>query len=129
MSNFSGFLSNFVSTDSTINGINDILSNVSPSIETGVTGYYGRYFYLGDLLIQFSSGLNTTTKLSTGENTLSFPISFSNTPYCVLVSPNNATGTGSNDPAIVVTSFTSNVFTVNIAGNNTNVSFIAIGPR
>lgn len=127
MATFSGFLSSFGTSIPT-----DIISSVSAPVLlswNGVTGngnYWGRYFYLGNLLVQFSD-TNTNgspTQGTSGQATLSFPIPFSSEPYVVNISPYISNNTPSS-----VYSSTATSFTYNVSNNTGIISFIAIGPR
>lgn len=147
MSNFSGFISSFTGS----NVSNDILSTVlfyksynqyTTSNNVRTTTTYNNpysvsiptdnqdgYFYIGNLLIQFSA-TNRTSYYNLHNNvnvTFNFPVSFSTAPFCVVLT---ATGDGN----ILAVSTTSNVsFEWNTdslaAGYSTNCMWIAIGPR
>ena len=129
MANNSNFTSNFNNTT----GIFDILSSVSGSISLSKNiadgPYNGRYFYLGNLLIQFSdinAGFPSTSAAGSGYN-INFPRSFGGTPYSVALYPiSHLSGANSN---IALTDCNSTTFTFSISGARAAVGFIAIGPR
>ena len=116
----------------------DILSTVSDAVILNGEGtggdnkYKGRYFYLGNLLIQFSdfSGdfPKSLTKTSDGnEVDISFPISYDSKPYSVILTP---TKSGSSDNFyITLRNITKSGFEYSIGQNKGNTGFIAIGPR
>ena len=137
--NFSGFLSLFTNTTSTND---DILSDVSNQITlissgttlNGVKGpYYGRYFYVGNLLIQFSDFSTSYPPPSNvtsggGSATINFPIAFSSKPYAVILTPTNNSGSNLNT-YITLTSYTASSFSFHIGNDNGSTGFIAIGHR
>ncbi len=110
----------------------DILSSVSEPILTAAStynNYYGYYFYLGDLLIQFTDlqGQNLTTK--SGGITINYPQNFPTTPYIVLTSVCKI-GNGSNVNApITLINNIGFVCTLGPSGNSGVPMFLAIGPR
>jgi hypothetical protein len=123
----SGFISYF---DSSSNSI-DILSSISDSIlctNTTNNNYYGRYFYLGNLLIQFADNTTFPGNDNTGNYTLNFPIAFSSTPYLVLVC---AIKNGSNNYNIYTTVLSQNStsFQIHIGNDDGAFAWFAIGPR
>lgn len=127
MANNSNFTSNFSNTTSYL----DILSSVSTRRDSSLSpGYYSRYFYLGNLLIQFSDisqyGIDTTFLKQTSI-TLDFPVAFSSKPYCVFLTT-GMPGTAGN-ANVTLNSFTNSTFTCNIAVNNAYILYFAIGPR
>ena len=131
--NFSGFLSNFSGT-ATPNI--DIIKNTSPQIgplTTSLNGggsYYGRYFCLGDLLIQFSDFSSGISPGSSTQNTfyMEYPLQYDSTPYCVIL--NSVKQENQNFPCnLTLISFTAIKFTFNISSDNGEVSFLVIGPR
>jgi len=134
MSQNSNYITNFNGSASFI----DIISSLSSQIEYVYTvngtvyqdsGHYARYFYLGNLLIQFSDispyayGAATPNK---GNITINFPINFSSTPYYIGVTPFSSNT--ANSP-LTITYFNNVGFSVAVSNNNTYVTFIAIGPR
>lgn len=125
---FSGFLSNFTGSS----GFTDMLSTATTSIPVvqsgGITGY-ARYFYLGNLLIQFSdvSGGPIPSRTSGSSiYTQPYPTAFSSNPYTVLISYTN---TGGNNGYASLRSTGSTGFDFTIGSNNGNITWTAIGPR
>ena len=122
--NFSNFISNFTDLSnidivSSVSGQFPLVSNPPTTIE--ITG---RYFFIGNLLIQFSS--NTISNQTTGSYTIPFPISYDTTPYTVMLTATR----DDNSPVIVVLkSFNTTSFEFAISDNGGWCTFIAIGPR
>jgi hypothetical protein len=139
---FSNFISTFNGTD-----LIDIMSTVSDKSELvfsdGTGGpYYGRYFCVGDLLIQFSSLAGQTTypsQLELSNNgtiyTLSFPREYDTTPYIVMPFPirlgyQPGTVTDNNWGAVTTLSYiTPTNFSFRLSDYAAGVGFLAIGPR
>ena len=123
----SGLISYF---DSSSNPI-DIISAVSDSIQctnTTNNNYFGRYFYLGNLLIQFADNTTIPGNDNTGYYYLYFPIEFSTTPYLVLVCALKDSTDNNNIYATVI-SQNSTSFGFHIGNNAGAVAWLAIGPR
>lgn len=123
----SGFISYF---DSSSNSI-DILSTISDSIlctNTTNNNYYGRYFYLGNLLIQFADNTTFPGNDNTDNYTLNFPIEFSSTPYLVLVCPIKDNTDNTNIYTTVLSQSTTG-FGIHIGNNAGAFAWFAIGPR
>jgi hypothetical protein len=142
MVNYSGFLSTFANTS----GTNDIMSTV---VTTGATGNGGKwvdpnyvyttysygYMYIGELLVQFTTGVTTSDLpyvADTGSNnaiTIYYPLVFgTGGPYCVLANP--APGGGLNNYTVTVTSCYSSSFVVETGNSNTGyIQYLAIGPK
>jgi hypothetical protein len=124
-SNFSSFFEG----DSEI----DIVSSVSDKVQinpipfSGVA-YYGRYFYLGNLLIQFTSVFPTFDLNSGNEFTFNFPKAYTSTPYCIMACPVKDDDDNFN-LFITVVSFDTKEFTIHVGNNDGNFYFVAIGPR
>lgn len=120
--NFSNFISNF-SGSSDI----DIVSSVSDQ-KTLVGNTVGRYFCIGDLLIQFSANTQVLSNQSTGPYTLPFPYTYDSNPYTVMLT---ATRNSNDNNSVIATlqSFDASGFTFSISNNKGWVNFIAIGPR
>lgn len=131
MTSNSNFLSNFnIGGGSLI----DIMSTVSGPIP--LTAYssssdyyhtfYGRYFYLGNLLIQFSdiSQGNLPTPGSGKTVTTTFPIPFSAPPYTVLL-----TAKGAKTYYVLFDTTSTNFEAKNEGDNAASFAFLAIGPR
>jgi len=136
MANNSNFSSNFSNTTSYIDilssrsdSINILVTSQSGGTTTTYTNYYARYFYLGNLLIQFSDIANgiPTEIPKQATATIYFPISFSGKPYCVMLTSGQSDG-GGNSPATLNT-INNNRFTCNIGNNDASILFFAIGPR
>jgi hypothetical protein len=142
---YSGFISNFSSNFSENSSYLDILSSSSSSVALTGTPVgpssapysygHGRYFYIGNLLIQFtdypSSGFFYVLPNDTAI-TIDFPIAFSGVPYSVvpysIIPPTQANPAPGNAPITLNSAINSN-FSISIASNPSCVGFIAIGPR
>lgn len=126
MSFNSNFLSDFGGNLSSI----DILTSVSSSskLTTNLLGtYYGRYFEIGNLLIQFTDFSTGFPEIS--ENGfiyyVNFPKAYSSKPYSIM-----ATSCNTGESAfLTVTNYSTTSFDVHIGNYPTAVSFIAIGPK
>lgn len=136
MSGFSNFITKFNGTTRTENSNIDIISNyVSVSSNNSAYGHTGNdyYFYLGNLLIQFSGTPISTLSgapLTNGNSyifTLPGPKTSTNVPWVVLVSDVSSSNTIVNVTSIGY-NVNSNVFTAKIGNANGNFSWIAIGP-
>jgi len=142
---YSGFLSMLQNTNGSqaIGGYNltDILSTVVSGISLdapGISGYTGGYFYLGNLLIQFSdfSGTSTSTSavqpnyVSTGNYSVSFPIEYPSLPYIVIISGTSGQNNTENlNIYATLITYTVNGFEAHIGNQSGAFSFLAIGPR
>jgi hypothetical protein len=128
MSGFTGYYSGFLTNFEGSTGFMDMLSTATTSIPVvqsgGVTGY-ARYFYLGNLLIQFSDGIVGERGQGTSY-TQPYPTTFSSAPYTVLISYTN---TNNNSGYATLESTGSTGFEFRVGGNNGNVTWMAIGPR
>ena len=142
---YSGFLSNF--NESIGSGSNyDLLSTVSYKSGTyatqgggNPTDYNGGYFTLGKMMIQFTriDNFYTTNNISNLTNdtgyTITFPKPFSDTAYCVIVTP---TATDDSYGAITfqndnLTADSFNIYVQTITGfslGTLGITYIAIGP-
>lgn len=125
--NFSNFISNFTDLSNI-----DIVSSVSDRITliaspNATAQQYGRYFCIGDLLIQFSSNDSTISNQTTGAYTLPFPYTYDSTPYTVMLTPTD-NGNG-NRVNVTLQSFNKSGFSFELINNNGWCTFIAIGPR
>lgn len=116
----------------------DILSTVSDAViltgdgTGGDDKYKGRYFYLGNLLIQFSDFSsefpNSLSKTSGGKDVvINFPISYDTQPYSVILTPTKSSS--SDNFYITLRMITTSGFEYSIGQNNGNTGFIAIGSR
>lgn len=126
--NFSNFISNFTDLSNI-----DIVSSVSaevtlkaivtgtPSITIDVSG---RYFCIGNLLIQFNSG--TISNQTETSYTMPFPYTYESNPYTVILTPTNTSGNRVN---VTLESFNTSSFVFEISNNKGWANFIAIGPR
>jgi hypothetical protein len=123
MTENSGFASFFGGDSKT-----DILSTVSGKVEIFDFSNYGRYVYLGNLLIQFSDISSFPTLTGGTEFTFEFPKAYTSTPYCVMVSAAKYEAENSFE-FVTLVSFDTKGFTFNIIGDTGNISFVAIGPR
>jgi hypothetical protein len=130
--NYSGFLSNFFSTTGTSGNYTDILSTIIVNIGTtqtdpdgtGVVSNQGCYFYLGNLLIQFSNGTTGSRNAGTGYYQY-YPIPFNTIPYVVLLS---ATSPNSSTICTLLDN-TTDYFHFKIGNSDGNIMYIAIGER
>lgn len=108
----------------------DILSSLSVATLTPAStysNYFGYYFYLGDLLIQFTDLQGQNLPTVTGSNvTINYPLLFPTTPYIVLVSV--FAGGGVNAPITYINNV-GFVCNVGPSGNAGVPMFLAIGPR
>ncbi len=131
MTSNSGFTSSFNGTEP----VKDIITSVSDSIVlpnnmNGGGTYYGRYFCLGDLLIQFTDFSQGINPGSSTPNTyfMNYPIPYTTTPYTVIVSPYKKED--QNFPVnMTIVNIYSNLFTFNLSNRNGEIGFIVIGPR
>lgn len=116
----------------------DILSKASDAYTLTGNGtgggdkYKGRYFYLGNLLIQFSdfsAELPNSVSVTSGGNSvgINFPIPYESPPYSVILTP---TKSGSDDNFfITLREISKTGFNFSVGQNSGNTGFIAIGPR
>ena len=125
-SNFnSNFISNLMMIDSSSNAqLTDILSNVSdsvPSLDSSQesTNYYGRYFCLGNFLIQFNDAPSSTGYAGGGDTSLTFPYPYDDIPYSVVTTNNSNNNLGFNKTSI----------TLSTGNFDSSFNFLAIGPR
>jgi hypothetical protein len=136
--NYSGFLSNLINTSYGSGSFTDILSTVSPQITLTTSlvdvnynsiAAYGRYFCLGDLLIQFSDNSGNTSPTQAVQSTFTtyYPYPYESNPYVVLVSSFNSGNTWPSSASL--TTYTNSSFNFHISSNNGNISFLVIGPR
>ena len=123
--NFSNFISNFTDLSNI-----DIVSTVSPRIgiytNLSLNTYYGRYFCIGNLLIQFNDNAPFPNQVNDSYEIL-FPKSYDSNPYTVMLTADN---NGNNNPVTAtLKSFTNTSFTFRTDTNSGWVNFVAIGPR
>lgn len=123
--NFSNFISNFTNLSnidiiSSVSGQVTLVANPSTTVQV-----VGRYFCIGDLLIQFSSNMLSTNQDET-TYTLPFPYPYDATPYTVMLTPTNV---GGNRVNVTLQSFDQSSFVFNISNNKGWANFVAIGPR
>ena len=128
--NFSNFISNFTDLSNI-----DIVSSVSGQVVLQINPsktdvFYGRYFCIGDLLIQFSDTSSYTDGVFPDQKnalyTIDFPYNYDATPYTVMLIPTNING---NTVTATPNTFDKNSFTVLTDTDKGWVNFIAIGPR
>ena len=125
-------MSNYIAIGPITNSINvttsnnsNILTNFNISdgaycdIISSVKNNNGYYFYLGQLLIQFSN--NTSVSSS---SIVTFPISYTSLPYTLLLTLNKNTSTA----AMCLKSLTTSNFTISFT-SNLSLNYIVIGPR
>ena len=119
--NFSNFISNFTDLSNI-----DIVSSVSGSVVQSGDSMVGRYFCIGNLLIQFNDN-NSFPNQNIGGYQISFPIAYDATPYTVML-----TGTdinNNNQVTATLKAFGKTNFSVEIDTNQGWFNFVAIGPR
>lgn len=132
---FSGFLTNFITTNGGSGDFTDILSDLAsgaqqtiffgPGQSAGVNINW-KYFYLGNLLIQFTSGINNAN-LNTGNYFLNYGINYSTaTPYFILLTAvdTNTGGTGS----VTLNSLNASTFYFSTTGG-VSLTALVIGPK
>lgn len=135
MANYSGFLTNFISTNGGSGDFTDILSDLvdggsqpitdRDQANTGVTIDW-KYFYLGNLLIQFTKNITGNLKNS-NPYTLNYGLSYTSAqPYFISLT---ATDTGTDDGTGSVTLNTINKekFTFSTSGG-VSLTALVIGP-
>lgn len=127
---YSNLLSNFSGPLNTSDVLTQVSAPVSLTVNPSASStYYGRYFVIGNLLIQFSSidqgfpgQFNEATTY-----TLYYPLSYASTPYSISLT---GTTTGGNFPAsITLQTVASDNCTFRVSNNNGGVTFFVIGPR
>jgi hypothetical protein len=122
--NFSNFISNFTDLSSI-----DIVSSVSGQSAI-MMNFNGRYFCIGDLLIQFSDTSDKTDGLysdqSQDEWTVNFPITYDTVPYTVMLTP---TSRNNNRVNVTLKDVTKTEFKFQINNNDGWITFVAIGKR
>ena len=127
--NFSNFISNFTDL-SNIDIVSSVSNSVPLIVDPSTDGeVVGKYFCIGNLLIQFSSS-GIISDQGTKSFTVPFPYSYDATPYTIML-----TGTRKDDNNQVIAtlqSFDTSGFTFSISSSSNSggwVNFIAIGPR
>ena len=114
--------SNYISGSLTQNSTEtpDIVSSVSGSVVlTTDVEYCGRYFCLGNLLIQFNDSPNCIETSGSTMPTIMFPYPYDTTPYSVIINNYNKTSMTFNNSSI----------SLGDTYDNAYLNFIAIGPR
>jgi hypothetical protein len=145
---FSNFISKFNASSNNMDASNiDLMTTVSNSVKLiyndgGGGPYYGRYFCVGNLLVQFSdfstqaqdpSGITLSNYASF--YTLSFPNPYETIPYCVMpyvVRPGYQPGksTDNNWGAVATLSYmTEQNFSFRLSNYAAGIGFLSIGPR
>jgi hypothetical protein len=117
------------------NPITDILTTVSSAIVLsnnmdGGGTYKGRYFCLGDLLIQFTdfSSYIGVASSTTGTYSIYYPTPYNVVPYNVMVVPIKVEN--QNFPVnLTIVDIYNDRFTFNISTHNGEIGFLVIGPR
>ena len=142
MSIYSGFISSFNNSLPTTN--TDLMSGVVTgqgpvgttsqgawvSTSGTQTGYYYGYMYIGELLVQFTRGLSSSSMPYTTGTAIKiyYPIEFGGTgAYCVLANPLSISSNA--DYTVCVTGSDTRWFTVQTANGGGYIQYIAIGPR
>ena len=126
--NFSNFISN-LSGSSNIDIVSSVSDQVSLTASPSTTvQVMGRYFCIGDLLIQFSS-IMLSKNQSKGGYTLPFPYSYDATPYTVMLTGTNSDDNNNNSVIATLQSFDTSGCSFSISNNQGWSNFVAIGPR
>ena len=129
------FNSHVFINDLTVNNL-DLLKLVSVAKDMSGNGgnYSGRYFCVGDLLIQFSDFSDIfPTPLVEGDHQLYFPTPYDSNPYTVILTPTKPAS--SDNFFVTLKSFTKDEFTYHTgqSGSGTNnpgnTGFFSIGPK
>lgn len=127
MVNYSGFLSNFTGTTSTIDILSDLVTGNDHQIKdsngnnTGVLINW-KYFYLGNLLIQFTNNINNGNLTGNGTYTLRYGLSYSSAPYFISLTPVDTNNSG---PAYVtLNSLTNTDFEFYISGGGSLTALV-----
>ena len=131
--NYSGFLSNFSGTTGSSGEYTDILSTVTSSNAGTVDGtpYSARYFTMGTILVQFTdlTGIHIGNVSGSDGKSISFPVAFHSTPWCIVVSPSSG---AQHSSQITLRTDTIDKFKFNVYFNGdltgTGLTYIAIGP-
>lgn len=131
MANFSGFLTNFISTNGGSGDFTDILSD----LETGTSQYIGvkggsptdivinwKYFYLGNLLIQFTNNINNANLTGSGTYTLNYGLSYNSTPYFISLTPVDIDNSGA--AYVTLTNIAQNHFDFYISGGGSLTALV-----
>lgn len=125
------FKSNFTTNFSGTTSIMDMLSSTSGDIDlsnnlNNIT-LKGRYFYLGNLLIQFTSTIIPNNNDSQSLYQVYFPITYdsNNKPYMILTTPLSNGG----NTNVVVNSWTESYAYITPGSNDSFAMFMVIGPR
>lgn len=141
MSNFSNITSLFGGTVASpldlMSNVSDVVTlNIRESSSTGtpLSNYYGRYVYIGNLLIQFSDLRENTLRNNVpvahnGTFYVQFPIPFSETPYLVIPFIVNASAGRIGVTDINSTNYTNSSCYIKTNDNSVAIGFLAIGPR
>ena len=125
----SGFWSTVLGTDIMSSVATTTNNSYNDSGGTFIDNYSAGYMYIGNLLIQFTTGTTVPTTASNGSGiTIYFPVAFSTTPYCVLANPLSISSSASNY-TVTVTGTAYDSFTVITGGHDSYVVYIAIGPK
>jgi|688.fasta_scaffold971252_1 hypothetical protein len=124
---YSGFLSNFSGATSNT----DILSTrtYSSNGTGGGSNYGASYFTIGNVLVQFTD-VSKEAYMSifggTGAHTITFPVKFSGTPWCIVASP-SSNNQESGQFTVITDTFTESSFNVYVVNDGTALTYIAIG--
>lgn len=121
----SNFKTNFSGTTSNIDMLSSTSVNISHNNTVTNITMSGRYFYLGNLLIQFTTTTipNNSDSKSTYDST--FPIAYDATPYMVLTTPLSSGG----NTNVTVKSWNTSTVTISPGVNDSIAMFMVIGPR
>ena len=123
MPDYSGFLTNFSGSQNTST---DLMSSITSSYVNSNNGPTG-YMYIGNLLLQFTTGEQSTWPGTTGTGSnngapIEFPVAFSSFPFTVQL-------TAVTDNAVMsVTNVTYTGFTAEAGQNSSQFTWLAIGP-
>ena len=127
--NFSNFITgNLLADLSNVDLISSVSDKKPLTVEDVTVQQHGRYFCIGDLLIQFSANTTVINNQNIGEYTVPFPIPYDSEPYTIMLTP---TRNGSNNNSVNATlkTFSKSDFSVYISSSGGWTNFVAIGPR
>ena len=123
MSDYSGFLTNFSGSQNTST---DLMSSVASSYVDSSTSWTG-HMYIGNLLLQFTTGDQSTWPGTTGTGSnngvsITFPVAFSYLPFTVQL-------TAVTENAVIsVDNVTTTGFTAVAGQHSSQFTWLAIGP-
>ncbi len=131
MTNYSGFLSNFISTTPSSGAFTDILSSVVTTTATygdNDNPYSCGYFYLGKILVQFTTFTHPIEDYgTTAGHKINFPVQFDVAPWCIVASACTNDG-NAGQFTIQKDQIAASSFYVYVNNTGTGLTYIAIGP-